>query len=387
MAPAAFACGYGGGSSGVGRDPPATCTTTSSSHQRRSSGTISRGNRSRPMQQQQSRPLLLLMLAPIPLLLLLLPNPAGAWVAVAPPSTPHHHPSHSRSSPSRRPQPLLQAAASDATPTTTMMDAIIEPRRIEEMEGFRVVERLEGVAFVRADPNAIAPEAGGRVEGGADPTPTTIAVAAAADPAGMGGGDAATSSSGGGVGDGGKRGRVLFLPGLDGSGCTLGPQVRWRCVCAVDGVLVRGGGLMFIYGGNDPTLLSKHIIYHLQQPLPQNNKKKIGGRPAPGLRPLVPLRARGRPLPLPPARCVFNYLCHAAEWQPDGFCIRMTPPQNTPQKQTNKKNSPRRGDPPGEASRRGRRRQCAPATDGVGRGVVWRPIGPGGAALAGCVRA
>ncbi len=76
-----------------------------------------------------------------------------------------------------------------------MMDAIIEPRRIEEFAGFSVVERIDGVDFVRARPaatNKSGSEGGGVVEEEKE-----------------------------------KRGRILFLPGLDGSGCTLGPQVRW----------------------------------------------------------------------------------------------------------------------------------------------------------------
>jgi hypothetical protein len=84
-----------------------------------------------------------------------------------------------------------------------MMDAIIEPRRIEDFVGFSVVERIDGVSFVRAGPLV------------SESTTNQSSVSSES-----------SASSSDSEEEGGKRGRVLFLPGLDGSGCTLGPQVR-----------------------------------------------------------------------------------------------------------------------------------------------------------------
>ncbi|TFJ81215.1 hypothetical protein NSK_007432, partial [Nannochloropsis salina CCMP1776] len=68
------------------------------------------------------------------------------------------------------------------------MDTIITPTRIESLPGFTVVERIDGLAFVRYNHSTSSPSS----------TPPAASE---------------------------KRGEVLYLPGLDGSGCTLGPQI------------------------------------------------------------------------------------------------------------------------------------------------------------------
>jgi hypothetical protein len=76
------------------------------------------------------------------------------------------------------------------------MDAIITPKRVEALPGFSVVERIDGLAFVRY--NHTTP-------------PSSLPSSLSSSSSGME-----------------KRGEILYLPGLDGSGCTLGPQVGGR---------------------------------------------------------------------------------------------------------------------------------------------------------------
>ncbi|KAM3569182.1 hypothetical protein VYU27_008721, partial [Nannochloropsis oceanica] len=87
---------------------------------------------------------------------------------------------------------LLHASSSESS----LMDAIITPKRVEALPGFSVVERIDGLAFVRYTHNPSTPSSS------SSSTPPS------------------TPSSGME-----KRGEILYLPGLDGSGCTLGPQI------------------------------------------------------------------------------------------------------------------------------------------------------------------
>ena len=82
------------------------------------------------------------------------------------------------------------------------MDTIITPRRLEEtFPAFQVHSQHQGLSFLRYNHSfsfASSDEEEEVEEGG--------------------GGKRRRQKK--------KRGEVLYLPGLDGSGCTLGPQVR-----------------------------------------------------------------------------------------------------------------------------------------------------------------
>lgn len=197
-------------------------TTHTLRRRRRAAGPPQQQQHQQQRRGQHAGPLLLLLSL---LLLTLLPSATG-FVPLLPSrfnthNGPHHRPRLAASSTTTEQPP--------PPPQSTMMDAIIEPRRIEEMEGFRVVERWEGVAFVRA---VDCMDGSSAHNGGSSSS--------------LGSG----RGSGGGDVMGGRRGRVLFLPGLDGSGCTIGPQVGifmyggGVCVCRFDLSDLRKGGWM-----------------------------------------------------------------------------------------------------------------------------------------------
>ena len=124
--------------------------------------------------------------------LFLLLSPARAFFTSCPLPSTHPTPFSSTFATSAR-SSLHLLHASLSTSKSSLMDAIITPKRVEALPGFSVVERIDGLAFVRYNHTT---------------TPSSLPPSPSISSSGME-----------------KRGEVLYLPGLDGSGCTLGPQV------------------------------------------------------------------------------------------------------------------------------------------------------------------